>query len=281
MGGGGSAPQRKFGQEWPSIKGFENKQFGQLRNYVRGQPLLQTAEDLALWSSDALTKPTAQAAIDWILPILQGGGRSAQTTREGQQDARAAFGARGNIGGNQAIAGEILGTQRAREQQYGWAQGMMGQAQNTVTSGLNQLLGTQQTEVSTFAAIVDPVLQYLSTLFAGNQQAQLAAQQASQGKTAGLAGGALNALGSIGGAALMASDERLKEKIRDTGISTEEGIPLKIFRYKDDPQKRDILGVVAQDVEKRRPDAVHEHPSGFKFVDFSSLNAPMLEVQVA
>lgn len=175
-GGGGGSTQRSFGAEWPSIKSFETGQFQQLGKYVQNQPLLRMAQNLSLASGQSL--------MDWILPILQGGGESAQTTRQGQQDARAAFAARGNFGGNQAIAGEILGTQAAREQQYGWAQ-------NVMSGGLNQLLGTQQTEVGTFAALVDPVLQYLSTLFAGNQQAAVQQSIANQGKTAGIGGGSI------------------------------------------------------------------------------------------
>lgn len=63
-----------------------------------------------------------------------------------------------------------------------------------------------------------------------------------------------NLAGAVGGWAF--SDERLKENIHATGEKTPDGIPVKSFRYKGSPLME--VGVVAQDVEKRRPDAVRK-----------------------
>jgi len=63
------------------------------------------------------------------------------------------------------------------------------------------------------------------------------------------------------------SDERLKENIHIIG-KTADGIPIKKFNYKSDPDKTTLIGLVAQDVEKKRPEAVTTHPSGFKSVNY-------------
>jgi len=69
------------------------------------------------------------------------------------------------------------------------------------------------------------------------------------------------------GPLLAFSDERMKEKIRDTGLKAEDGLPLKTFEYKT--RLGDVmLGVLAQDVEKKMPNAVTKDPiSAVEIVD--------------
>ncbi|MDE2471257.1 MAG: tail fiber domain-containing protein [Bradyrhizobium sp.] len=74
----------------------------------------------------------------------------------------------------------------------------------------------------------------------------------------------LGALGYLGYLAF--SDRRLKDDIQRVGVS-DSGFPLYSFRYKwEGPMSRHI-GVMAQDVELFRPDAVVETPIG-KAVDY-------------
>jgi hypothetical protein len=71
--------------------------------------------------------------------------------------------------------------------------------------------------------------------------------------------------------AYMWSDERMKKDKEQVG-HTRSGLPAYLFRYKgesDEAPKR--LGVMAQDVEKVDPAAVHHDASGRKFVDYSRL----------
>lgn len=72
---------------------------------------------------------------------------------------------------------------------------------------------------------------------------------------------------NAGGAALtsMFSDEDLKENIVEIG-RTHDDIPIKVFNYKWDDVPR--MGVMAQDVEKVKPEAVFETESGYKAVDY-------------
>lgn len=78
----------------------------------------------------------------------------------------------------------------------------------------------------------------------------------------------MSGLFGLGSAALggwMMSDERLKTDIDRVG-ETPEGIPVKTFRYKGSPMMH--LGMMAQDVEKKRPEAVRTTPSGYKAVNY-------------
>ena len=92
--------------------------------------------------------------------------------------------------------------------------------------------------------------------------AQMANYNAQMQQQAGLFGG----MAQLGGAAIAAipwSDRRLKENIKQIG-ATDNGLPLYLFNYKGDPKPQ--ISVMAQDVEKRDPESVHEI-GGFKAVD--------------
>lgn len=72
-------------------------------------------------------------------------------------------------------------------------------------------------------------------------------------------------LGTGIGIASLFSDRDLKTDIKRVGTS-DNGLPLYLFRYKGDSQTR--LGLMAQDVEKTNPAAVEIDPSGFKRVNY-------------
>lgn len=78
--------------------------------------------------------------------------------------------------------------------------------------------------------------------------------------------GGLASLASIGGnLASIFSDVRLKENIVPVG-QTFGGLGVYAYNYKGDPRRQ--IGLMAQEVEQTRPDAVREHESGFKMVDY-------------
>lgn len=105
-------------------------------------------------------------------------------------------------------------------------------------------------------------------------QGQLAQQQmanqsnnATMGGLFGLGGTALAGGLKYGLPALFAgSDIRMKDNVRRVGW-TDDGQPLYFFTYKSDPNTPHV-GLMAQDVEKVRPDAVVEI-DGMKYVDYS------------
>jgi hypothetical protein len=68
-------------------------------------------------------------------------------------------------------------------------------------------------------------------------------------------------------APLIFSDARLKEDVKRVG-KTDEGLGVYTYRYKGSPVRQ--MGVMAQEVEKAKPDAVRT-VSGFKAVDYGKL----------
>jgi len=97
-----------------------------------------------------------------------------------------------------------------------------------------------------------------------NYANQMAAYNAQMQQQSGLFGG----ISQLGGALIAAqpwtwSDRRLKENVQRIG-ETDDDLPLYLFNYKGDDRRQ--IGVMAQDVEKRDPGAVHEF-GGLKAVD--------------
>lgn len=90
-----------------------------------------------------------------------------------------------------------------------------------------------------------------------------------------------NALGSIGSTigGWLFSDPDLKTDVSETGMVTaEDHIPVKTFRYTGSPMLN--MGVMADDVEKVRPDAV-KRVGGYRAVNYDAIKSPMLKLGVA
>lgn len=103
--------------------------------------------------------------------------------------------------------------------------------------------------------------------YALNQQAAAQQAQMRQQATSGLMSG----LFSLGGAALMGSDRRLKTDavlIR----RRKDGLGVWSFRYKTDPPNVRRVGVMADEVRKVRPDLVTRRPDGFLAVFYADLD---------
>jgi len=203
--------------------------------------------------------------------------------REGQQAIRGAQVARGNVLGNAPANQEAV---FSAGQAYDMYNRRLAQA------GTFMEMGSPMAPDRSAQYTAGGNIGNLANMGAGwgqNQfQNQLAAQQPSRWATglSGAASGAAvgtaispgwgTAIGAVaGGAAGYFSDERLKVDIEYTGNLTRDNIPLATFRYRD--AQRRYLGVIAQDVEKLRPDAVGEI-DGRKWVDYSMLGIEMREV---
>jgi hypothetical protein len=176
------------------------------------------------------------------------------------------------------------GIEGLRGQDIAQRTGLASAVQGLRGGALNQVLGTERAGVQSFSQLTNPILSYLSDLFSSNQNAAAAQSVAGANKSGGAMGGALSSIGSIASAVIpiiAASDLGLKEKVRTTGKKTPEGIPIKTFSYRGDPRR--FKGVMAQDVEKVRPDAVYTLPvSGHKLVAINELiGAPFEEIKKA
>lgn len=91
-------------------------------------------------------------------------------------------------------------------------------------------------------------------------QSEMAGYNAQMGALGGLFGGITGMF--------KFSDERLKEGVKRVG-STDGGLPVYTYRYKGDGTMH--MGVMAQDVEKVKPEAVRTHESGFKMVNYGMI----------
>ncbi len=201
MGGGGSGASigspyggganRNFGKEIPSLRQGYGFNIGQYNDFVQNNPLLNAANTSALGYNADLNNG---------MPNLWN--PSPEEERNWAQQARTTASAQGTAHTTGALGTELLNRQSN-------LLGRASQIQGLQTGGLNQLLGTLGGGVSAFSGLTNPILGYISNLFSGNQQTQIAqaqinqaAQQASSGKTGSAIGGGLSAIGSIAGIAL-------------------------------------------------------------------------------
>jgi len=100
--------------------------------------------------------------------------------------------------------------------------------------------------------------------------AQMGAYNQAQQAKGGMFGSIFGALGSLGGAAVLASDIRLKRDIRRVGTLAN-GIAMYAFKYIGNTAQR--FGAMAQEVFKVRPDAVRLMDNGYLGVDYSKVYA--------
>lgn len=98
------------------------------------------------------------------------------------------------------------------------------------------------------------------------------------GGSSGLLQGLLGntGLGTAAGTAIF-SDERLKEDLEQVGEV--EGLPIYKYKYKGDPARKERVGVLAQDAEKRVPAAVVrlDDKRGTRLVNYSALLEGLLK----
>lgn len=91
---------------------------------------------------------------------------------------------------------------------------------------------------------------------------QWASQQGAAGSMFSAAGGLFSGLGSLG---LTLSDERAKDDKEKIG-ETEDGLGIYSFRYKGSPKTE--IGLMAQEVKKKKPKAVAKTASGLMAVNY-------------
>lgn len=87
----------------------------------------------------------------------------------------------------------------------------------------------------------------------------------------------LGAASTLGAAWIASSDRRLKHNTRVVGTDQRTGLTLYEFSYKG--SNRRFIGVMADEVEARYPEAVFEMPDGYKAVNYAALGLEMVEVK--
>lgn len=145
---------------------------------------------------------------------------------------------------------------------------LIGQNRATLFNELQALLGQQQVAQPTLQNFYSPQGSSFTNAQGINSNAAAQNYATRTGAQSDMWGGLLGALGTLGGAAILMSDKRMKEDIKKLG-KTDEGHNIYSFRYKGSPLMQ--LGVMAQEVEKKKPEAVMDI-GGVKFVDYSKVH---------
>jgi hypothetical protein len=217
-------------------------------------------------------------------------GVTPQEQRVYQQTAREAAQASGRLGGNSAIAAEVMGREnvmaakRAEAAQAG--QQAFNLAGQFYTQPGLQLLGSQPLSYQSGQQMMGLGLEAIGSgrpqmidigtpfnLGASERQNQFQAAQSKyaadvQNRNANMQTAASTAATIATVAAMSASDKRVKKDIKKIG-KTNGGLPIYTFKYKGEDKTQ--MGVMAQDVEKKQPKAAATAPSGIKMVNYSKI----------
>lgn len=209
-------------------------------------------------------------------------------SRELTSEFRGAQAARGNNLGDSAAGAESAYKGKAALDLYYKRLGAAGTFLGT-TGPVQQIPMIQSVQPDRTSAYVNPSSGYAGQNFAlqnyQNQLAQANQQNpwagaltgAAQGASAGSSAGGWGALigGIAGGAAGYFSDRRLKCDIQEAGEMN--GFKLYDFRFISDPLRRLCRGVMADEVQRIRPDAVSEE-NAYLLVDYAKIGIPFVEV---
>lgn len=235
-----------------------------------GQQLSQSAGNLAQQRFDAARSLTPQEA------------------RMADQTAREAFASRGRLNDNAAVASEILGREdvlaRKRQEAMAYGQQASQMAGEFTSPALGILLGAPASTalgqdylgrgMQSIGTATPQLIDTGAGISLGQQQASNLAswqQNAAAAKNAQSAQNTQTAASLIGSIASMAaafSDKRVKEDVKKVG-KTDEGLPIYTYKYKGSPKTQ--MGVMAQDVKKKKPSALGPVLGGMMTVDYSKI----------
>lgn len=170
------------------------------------------------------------------------------------------------------VTGLGRGLSGASTAAYQGATGAGSAAGNSYMNAGNQFMGGMTAAGNTMGQGYQIQNQGLGSIL-GSQTSIYNQAQNAQGEMMGALFGAGGQLGS----AFIKSDRRVKENIEVVGVDSKTKLPLYDFNYIGDPNRR-WRGVMADDVEKRFPDAVINTANGTKMVNYGALGIEMVEV---
>ena len=190
--------------------------------------------------------------------VTYSGGAAQEANLQQGKELAAGIDAYNIYAGNPTTSAQAFGTAGAAG---GQAAGIANQATQTGLQGygtISGMYGQQASSLQGGYSVANDIY--------GNR---IASEQARAESAAGPG----QLLGSLAGSAvgMMAmSDKRMKKDIERVG-ETDGGIPIYTFDFKDGGPRQ--IGLMAQDVEKRHPEAVGTASSGMKGIDYSRLPA--------
>lgn len=195
-------------------------------------------------------------------------GNQANISQFGMEKDRLGF---NNQAGQQEYQNAFQQSQYAnqlRQQAIAEQQMQRGMALNELNALLTgQQVGMQQMPQFNAAQAAQPT-QYLN---AANMQyqANLDAANMANANSNSMMNGLFNLGGSLGSAAMMFSDSRLKKIVKRVGEKN--GMGWYLFKYLGSNALYE--GAIAQEVQKVKPEAVKQHANGFLMVDYAALEA--------
>lgn len=193
-------------------------------------------------------------------------GNRAAAQATAQNEGVASF---GNLARNQAMVEALTGADFANQARRQGFDEMMT-LRNQPLNEFNALRSLSQVNAPQFQGPAQVGTAPADITGAINQQyqGQLAGYNAQVASRNAL----LSGLFGLGGAAILASDERVKEDIHEVG-ELNDGTNIYLFRYKGDDTPQ--VGVMAQEIEQNDPSAVIER-QGVKHVDYAKVLARAL-----
>lgn len=191
-----------------------------------------------------------RAAAGALAPIEYGAWENAQNRR------LSALGMAPQLAANQYLDAQMLGM--AGQQQDAYTQNLLNAAMQSYGDAANRGYDELQRAAG------------LGMGFGGLGSTSTAqAKEGQSGSTMGTIGGIMQTVLPIVAMFAMGSDKRLKKDITRVG-KTDDGLPLYLYRYKGESDLAPgRLGLMAQDVEKKKPEAVFEMPDGHKGVNYA------------
>lgn len=188
--------------------------------------------------------------------ITYAGGAAAEANQQQAKEIAGKVDAYNVYAGNPATSATAFGTAGSAG---GQAAGIASDATKTGLAGYDTISGMYGQQASSLQGGYNVANNIYGNDIA-NEQAR-AESAAGPGQLLG------SLVGSIGGAAMM-SDERLKTDVERVG-QTDGGIPIYTYKYKAGGPRQ--IGTMAQDVEKKHPEAVQTAGNGMKAVNYSKL----------
>jgi len=211
-------------------------------------------------------------------------GLNMQENRMAEQGARESFASRGRLNDTSSVAAEILGREEVMAAKRAEAVGM-GQQASAMSSqfsspALGVLLGAPVSSAmgqdylsAGRQAIGQATPQMIDTgagITLGQQQASnLASWQQSQSSAKSAQNAQYAQIASaLAMAAMSYSDEKVKENVKRVG-KTDDGLPIYTYNLIGSPKTQ--MGVMAQEVEKKKPKALGPKMNGIMTVDYSKI----------
>lgn len=254
-----------------------NRQFSASGRYGSGAHAGALGDSLGRIATDAQVGEYSRQQQNQLNAINSLGNMSSMGLQGilGGQGAMAGLGQQG-ITNTGAIAGSVPTLSTAQNADAAALAGVGGQRMDYAQSLIDAANNNPWARVGNLAQIAGGIGGLGGTMQGTTTQSQnsglggiIGGTMAGLGGLANLAGG----LGKVGGWSGMAStllpfafsDERLKENIKTVG-ATYDGQNVYSYNYKGDPTPR--MGLMAQEVAMRKPEAVGVHPSGFLMVNY-------------